>query len=72
MIVALQPAVTGTQGNERISGELIVSRYIPEVMTTDAGRFGHIGLCQLRTKLKKLVSHCSIFSSHSRLQCYIT
>ena len=30
-----------------ISGELIVSRYV-------AGRFGHVGLCQLRTKLKKL------------------
>ena len=33
------------------SGELIVSRYIAESITTDAGRFGHIGLCQLRTKL---------------------
>ena len=34
-----------------ISGELIVSRYVAESITTDAGRFGHVGLCQLRTKL---------------------
>ena len=34
-----------------ILGELIVSRYVAELITTDAGRFGHVGLCQLRTKL---------------------
>ena len=34
-----------------ISGELIVIRYIAESITTDAGRFGHIDFCQLRTKL---------------------
>ena len=34
------------------SGELIVSEYIAESITTDAGRFGHIGLYQLSTKLK--------------------
>ena len=34
-----------------ISDELIVSRYVAESITTDAGRFGYIGLCQLRTKL---------------------
>ena len=34
-----------------ISGELIVSRYVAESITTDAGCFSHIGLCQLRTKL---------------------
>ena len=33
-----------------ILGELIVSRYITESITTDAGRFGPVGLCQLRTK----------------------
>ena len=33
----------------KISGELIVSRYVAESITTDAGRFGHVGLCQLRT-----------------------
>ena len=27
-----------------ISGELIVSRYVSESVTTDAGCFGHIGL----------------------------
>ena len=37
-----------------ISGELIVSRYIAESKTMIAGRFGHVGLFQLRTKLKKL------------------
>ena len=31
-------------------GKLIVSRYAAESITTDAGRFGHVGLCQLRTK----------------------
>ena len=35
-----------------ISGKLIVSRYIAESITTDAGRFSHVGLCQLRRKLK--------------------
>ena len=32
-----------------MSGELIVSRYVAESIVTDAGRFGHIGLCQLHT-----------------------
>ena len=31
-----------------ILGELIVSRYVAESILTDAGRFGHIGLRQLR------------------------
>ena len=32
-----------------ISGELIVSRYVAELLiTTDAGGFGHVGLCRLR------------------------
>ena len=35
-----------------ISGKLIMSRYIAESITTDAGRFGRVGLCQLRTKLR--------------------
>ena len=33
-----------------ISGELIVSRYVAESITTGAGHFGHVGLWQLRTK----------------------
>ena len=37
-----------------ILGELIVSKYVAESITMIAGRFGHVGLCQLRTKLKKL------------------
>ena len=39
-----------------ISGKLIVSRYIAESITTDAERFGHVGLCRLRTKLFCFVS----------------
>ena len=37
---------TPAYGN--VSGELIVSRYVAESITTDAG---HVGLCQLHTKL---------------------
>ena len=40
-----------------ISGELIVSRYVAESITTDAGRFGYVGLCQLPTK-KNLLRAC--------------
>ena len=32
-----------------ISGKPIVSRYVAESTTTDAGCFGHVGLCQLHT-----------------------
>ena len=34
-----------------VSGELIVSKYVAESITMIAGRFGHEGLCQLRTEL---------------------
>ena len=34
-----------------ISDKLIVNRYVAESITTDAGRFGHVVLCQLCTKL---------------------
>ena len=34
-----------------IAHELMVSRYVAESTTTDAGRFSRVGLCQLRTKL---------------------
>ena len=44
----------GVSGYLTQSGELIVSRYVAESITMIAGRFGHVGLCQLRTKLKKL------------------
>ena len=30
------------------------AEHVAESITTDAGRFGHVGLCQLRTKLKIL------------------
>ena len=31
-----------------------MSKYVAESITMIAGRFGHEGLCQLRTELKKL------------------
>ena len=34
----------------RIPGILIVSKYVAESITIIAGRFGHEGLCQLRTE----------------------
>ena len=37
-----------------ISGELTVSKYVEESIATDAGRFSHLGLCQLHAY--KLVS----------------
>ena len=36
--------------DSRISGELIVSKYVAESITMIAGRFGHESLCQLRTE----------------------
>ena len=32
----------------------IMSRFVAELITTNAGRFGHVRLCQLHTKLKIL------------------
>ena len=46
-----------------VSDKLIVSRYVAESITTDAGHFGHVGLCQLCTKLKILqceLSHTAV------------
>ena len=40
----------------QIPGELIVSRYVAESITTDTGCFGHVGLCQLCTKLSLTVA----------------
>ena len=41
-------------------GELIVSRYVAEsINQLIAGRFGHVGLCQLHTKLLLLYKHLS-------------
>ena len=34
-----------------IPGKLIMGRYVAESIIPDAGRFGHVGLCQLPTKL---------------------
>ena len=35
-----------------ISVELVMSRYVAESITTDAGCFGHIGLCAVRDKIR--------------------
>ena len=49
-----------------ISGELIVSRHVAESITTDAGCFGHVGLCQLCTKLRtKRTQFCMQWSTRS-------
>ena len=40
----------------RLSGELIVRSYVAESITTDAGHFGRVGLCQLRTKTQSCIS----------------
>ena len=53
-----------------ISGEMIVSRCVAESITTDAGRFGHIGLCQLRTKLKILQCETS-YIAKQQIQCLL-
>ena len=53
-----------------LSGELIVSRYVAESITTDAGRFGHVGLCQLRTKLKILQYETSYIANTDQW-CYV-
>ena len=53
-----------------ILGELIVSRYVAESITTDAGRFGHVGLCQLHTKLKILQYETSYITNTDQW-CYV-
>ena len=50
-----------------ISGKLIESRYVAESITMIAGRFGHVGLCQLRTKLKKLQCETSYIAIYNLL-----
>ena len=49
-----------------ILGELIVSRYVAESITTDAGHFSYVGLCQLCTKLltKAYVAETSCISCY--------
>ena len=53
-----------------ISGKLIVSRYIAESITTDAGCFGHVGLCQLRTKLFCTQLTKAYVAETSCISCY--
>ena len=39
-----------TRDSRELWYKLIVSRYVAELITTDAGCFGHIALCQLHTE----------------------
>ena len=55
---------------QQVVGKLIVSRYVAELITTDAGRFGHVGLCQLCTKLKILQYETS-YIANSDQWCYV-
>ena len=48
---------------EIVPGELIVSRYVAESITTDAGCFGHVGLCPLR-KTKVTTVRDKLYSKH--------
>ena len=43
----------------RILDELIVSRFVAESITNDAGHFGHVGLCQLLTKAYVAEASCN-------------
>ena len=53
-----------------ILGKLIVSRYVAELITTGAGRFGHVGLCQLHIKLKILQCETG-YIANSDQWCYV-
>ena len=53
----------------KVSGELIVSKYVAESITMNAGRFGHEGLCQLRTELKKLQCEIGYIANTGQWYC---
>ena len=53
-----------------IWAELLVSRYVAESITTDAGHFGHVGLCQLHSKLKTLQCETSLIANTDQW-CYV-
>ena len=46
-------------------GKLIMSRYIAKSITTDAGRFGRVGLCQLCVKALKGLHSLGRLAKHS-------
>ena len=52
------------------SGKVIMSRYVAVSIPTNAGRFSHVGLCQLRTKLKILQYETS-YIANSDQWCYV-
>ena len=47
----------------------IMSRCIAEWITTDTGRFGHIRLCQLHTKLKILQYETGYIANLTNVLC---
>ena len=51
-----------------LSGELIVSKYIAESITM-IDCFGHEGLCQLRTELKKLQCEIGYIANTGQWWC---
>ena len=51
-----------------------MNRYVAESITTDAGRFGHIGFCPLCTKVyavDKSLRELLIDSAHSCMYIYV-
>ena len=57
--------------NDMVLGELIVSRYVAESRTTDAGHcFGHVGLCQLR-KILKILQCETNYIANTDQRCYV-
>ena len=70
--IALPQLLHAITSMKWISGELIVSRCVVESITTDAGRFSHVGLCQLRTKLKILQCETSyMYIANTDQWCYM-
>ena len=53
-----------------ISAELIVSRYVTKSITTDAGHFSHVGLCQLHAKLFCMQLTKAYVAEMSCISCY--
>ena len=46
-----------------------MSRYVAESITTDAGHFGHVGQCQLRTKLNILQCETGYIANSDQWVC---
>ena len=51
-------------------GKLIVTRSVAETITADGGCFGHVGLCQLHTKLFCTQLTKAYAAETSYISCY--